>query len=121
MHISYQTGQTKDVAALGHSRRDRVPEAYGAGCQLRPQRYQNLENIAPVGVYIGVNSLRMIIGSRIDYEAVVGMHVSSLIRSVVSGTKTPGRVSSGIAEVITVISIENIGRRRHGVIHEVSN
>jgi len=72
------------VAALGHPRGYRRPEADGAGRVLRLGRRQYLQDIVPVEMDIGVDALGAIVATGVDNEAVVGVDISRLVRGVIA-------------------------------------
>lgn len=109
------------MAAFGHARSYRFAKADGAGGRLRLLRHKDLEDVAPVSMHIGIDGLMMIIRSWIDNKAVVGMDVSSFVRSVIPRADAPGRISTRITKMTSEIPLQKIRRRGHGVVHEVSN
>ena len=48
---------------------------------------------------VGIDALGAIVASRINDEAVVGVHVSRLINRVVARAQTPGRIPAAVSAV----------------------
>jgi hypothetical protein len=57
VHISDEARQTEYVTALSHAWGDWVRKTNWAGCILRNRRGQDLQNIIPVKMLIGVHGL----------------------------------------------------------------
>jgi hypothetical protein len=65
------------VAALGHARSGRMAKANRTGRVLGLSGDQDLHDLIPVQMYVGVDALRAIIASWVHYEAIIRMDVAA--------------------------------------------
>lgn len=54
---------------------------------------------------VGIDGLMVIAGSWINNEPVIGMDVSSFVRSVISGPEAPRRGSTCVTKITSVIPL----------------
>lgn len=85
------------------------------------RRGEDLKYILPVKVYIGIDGLRVVITTRIHYEAVVGVHIPSLVASMIAGAKTPCRIPSCVAGRTKAGNDLLLGTVRGRIIHKMSD
>lgn len=76
MHVSNQAGEAEDVTTLCHSGSDWCTETDRTGGSLRLSRNEDLQDIVPVDVDVGINALWAVVGSGVDNESVIGMNIS---------------------------------------------
>lgn len=62
-------------------------------------RRQDLQDIVPVQMDVGIDALSAVVATGIDNEAIVGVYVSRLVDGVVARTQTPGRIPSVVPAV----------------------
>lgn len=72
------------MSALGHARGDGRREADRTARRLGFDGAQDLEDRVPWKVYIGINGLCVELLIRTDNEAVIGVHIASLVNSMVA-------------------------------------
>lgn len=70
------------MAALRHSWCHGDGEADWTVCGLRSGRGEDLENLVPGYVHVGVEGLGMVVASRIDDEAVIRIHIAEAVRRI---------------------------------------
>jgi hypothetical protein len=69
---------------------------------------------------VGIDTLGTIVATRVDNEAIVGVHVPRLVSSVVSRTKAPG----GVAPVVPAIAVRLmvvLGSWGEAKVHKMGN
>jgi hypothetical protein len=70
-------------------------------------------------VNVGIDALGAVVASRVNYKAVVGVHISRLVDCMVAGTQTPGRVAPAVPAIAMRMVI--LWPWRQAKIHEVSD
>jgi hypothetical protein len=107
------------VTASGHPRRYRSAEAYRARGFLGELGSEDLENVVPVQMDVGLGALRAIVTSRVDDKPVVGMHISRLVDCMVARAEAPGRIAPVVSAVVRLLMI--LRAWREAKVHEVCN
>jgi len=138
MHVPDQAWHAKYVTTFGHSRRYRLAQTDRTGCCLRLRRADHLQDIVPLEVDVGIFSLLVIVSTRIDNEAVVGVDISvecqhadlpslsrprspGLINSMIPAAQTPRRVPplpspSSVPKLMLMLKLRS---RRQSKVHQM--
>jgi hypothetical protein len=77
MHVANETWETEDMTALGHPGGYGRVEANGTGGVLGEVGSEDLQDIVPVEVDVGIDALGAIVAAGVYDEAVVGMDISA--------------------------------------------
>lgn len=125
MHVPDQAGGAEDMTALGHARGDGLRQAYWTGACLEVSGDEDLQQVRPVDVDVGVRSLGGIRMRRADDEAVVGVDVAGLVGGEIASGRRVGRswraAEGGRVGVrVTVQVVEGKGTREVEEMGDVS-
>ena len=95
------------MTASGHSRGDGFRKADGTGSRLGFGRGNDLEDVCPVDMIVGIGGLGGIRAGRRNDESVISVNEPGFVDGVVPGAGSPGRVTpcrSVIAGVVGVVA-----------------
>ena len=87
------------MSALSHPRRGRLAQAYRARSCLRGRGCDDLQDVVPVEMHVGVFGLHAVVRPRVDDEAIVRVNVITTAR------KPPRFRSSSSPSAIVVVSV----------------
>jgi hypothetical protein len=107
------------MATFGHARGDRGAQTNWTRRFLGDGRCQNLQDVVPVQMDVGIYTLRAVVSTRIDNEAVVCVDESCLVDGMVARAEAPGRSASGASGV--AVGVVVLGTGRKAKVHQVGD
>lgn len=115
------------MPALCHTRRGRFSQTDGTRGRLCLRGSNNLQDIVPIKMDIGVLSLSVIVSTWIHHKSVICVDVPRLIHGMITTPQTPRITSStairpsGTIITVTMVLLLGIWSRWQGELHQMSD